>query len=147
MSDPKQLPAEPAVPLSPIVRSLDWEDVKNAANRCKCGCPFPTLLKDGDGLRSYLECEFCGHQSESSETPDIVLGSWNHRGGPCEDCGGLCDEEGDELCAKCCNASLDAANQQRLDRIAAGWTVDGTGAIHPPNPSVVSPAEPAKEQS
>ena len=39
----------------------------------------------------------------------------------------------DEICPWCWNRRLERANQRRRQRIAAGWTVDATGTIHPPN--------------
>lgn len=46
-----------------------------------------------------------------------------------------CDHAEDEICRVCWDASIAEANMARRSRIAAGWLVDSTGGIHPPNAS------------
>jgi hypothetical protein len=52
----------------------------------------------------------------------------------CADCGLVrIENPEDEICPWCWRAANVRANRQRQRRIAEGWTVDDTGAIHPPN--------------
>ena len=53
----------------------------------------------------------------------------------CIQCGRGIDPE-DEFCNECWDTAIERANQDRLAKIAAGYRVDATGAIHPPNKEV-----------
>ena len=44
-----------------------------------------------------------------------------------------CEDPEDEICAVCWEKPIEAARKLRLERIAAGWTVNAHGGIHPPN--------------
>lgn len=44
-----------------------------------------------------------------------------------------CEDPEDEICKPCWDAGIAKANRQRIRRIKAGWRVDNTGGIHPPN--------------
>lgn len=44
-----------------------------------------------------------------------------------------CESEDDEICQHCWDEHLWECNMKRELRIAAGWRVDGTGAVFPPN--------------
>lgn len=44
-----------------------------------------------------------------------------------------CEDPEDEICEVCWQADIDKANQRRIAKINAGWQVDATGAIRPPN--------------
>jgi len=52
----------------------------------------------------------------------------------CIKCGRQCADPEDEFCPECWHADSERANQDRLAKIAAGWTPDATGTIHPPIP-------------
>ena len=55
-------------------------------------------------------------------------------GSVCVECNSnIVEEEGDEICRPCWDVFIKTANDRRIARIKAGWTVDETGAIHPPN--------------
>ena len=47
-----------------------------------------------------------------------------------------CEDPDDEICEVCWQAGVDAANAGRIAKIKAGWRVDETGGIHPPNACV-----------
>ena len=65
----------------------------------------------------------------------------------CVDCGLVrIENPEDEICPWCWKASQVRANRQRLRRIAEGWTVDATGAIHPPDKALSSEGPSALHQ-
>lgn len=54
--------------------------------------------------------------------------------GLCCECGvNRCEDECDEICKECWDAFIAKSNAERIRKIEAGWTVDETGTIHPPN--------------
>ena len=56
------------------------------------------------------------------------------------------DTDEDEMCEACWQESIAHANQIRRNRIAAGWTVDSTGGVHPPNAKLRDAGESGVEQ-
>ena len=84
-----------------------------------------------------MRCGTCGHLEEE-HVPDCLCDCAYYEENVwlpvCVECKDrLCETDEDEICQHCWGEHRRANNMMRERRIAAGWRVDGTGGLHPPN--------------